>query len=47
MIAAAEAIDCGRARFDRWQQLRVQPQPTTVVGTAVRLERCSLVNAEQ
>ena len=43
MIAAAKAIGYGRARFDRCQQSRVQPQLTTVVGTdrrAVRAERC-------
>ena len=42
MFAAANGIGCGRARFDRCQQLRVQPQPRTVVGTdrrAVRGER--------
>ena len=43
MFAAADGTGCGRARFDRCQQLRVQPQTTTVVGTdrrAVRAERC-------
>jgi hypothetical protein len=48
MIAFAKAIGYGRARFDRSEQLRVQPQPTTMVRTdrrAVRAERCSLGNA--
>ena len=43
MIAPAKAVDCGRARFDRCQQLRVQPQPMIIVETnrrAVRAERC-------
>ena len=48
MIAAAKGIGYGRASFDRCEQLRVQPQPTTAVGTArraVRTECCSLGNA--
>jgi hypothetical protein len=32
MIAAAKAIGYDRASFDRYEQLRVQPQPMTVVG---------------
>ena len=32
MIAAAKAIGYGRARFDRCEQLRVQPQPTARSG---------------
>ena len=33
MIAAAKAIGYDRARFDRGEQLRVQPPPTTAVRT--------------
>ena len=50
MIAAAKAIGCDRSRFDRYQQARVQPQPTTVVETdrrAAQVERYSLGKAEE